>query len=104
MGLISNIVIVIFILYLILNKIHTNTKTVLACTAVMVAFALIVAPLAMSQDASAGNKAKQSIKQQQSNHQSSQSIGGGGNFLSGNNVNFQNQQNFGSNNLGQSSD
>ena len=36
-----------------------NTKTVLACTAVIIAFALIVAPLAMSQDALAENKAKQ---------------------------------------------
>ncbi len=79
-----------------------NTKTVLACTAVIVAFALIVAPLAISQDASASNHAKQSIKQHQSSHQSSHSIGGGGNFLSGNNVNFQNQQNFGHNVLGQS--
>lgn len=87
-----------------------NTKTVLACTAVIVAFALIVAPLALSEDALAkkkhgndGNRASQSISQSQENHQSSQSIGGGGNFLSGNNVNFQNQQNFGHNVLGQSS-
>ena len=80
-----------------------NTKTVLACSAVIIAFALIVAPLAISQDASAGgNKASQKIEQKQSNKQSSQSVGGGGNFLSGNNFNFQNQQNFGHNVLGQS--
>ncbi|MDF0680086.1 MAG: hypothetical protein P0116_03885 [Candidatus Nitrosocosmicus sp.] len=58
-----------------------NTKTVLACSAVIIAFALIVAPLAISQDASAGgNKASQKIEQKQSNKQSSQSVGGGGNF------------------------
>ena len=33
-----------------------NTKTVLACTAVIVAFALIVAPLAISEDALAKKK------------------------------------------------
>ena len=38
-----------------------NTKTVLACSAVIIAFALIVAPLAMSEDAFAKNRAKQSI-------------------------------------------
>ena len=79
-----------------------NTKTVLACTAVFVAFALIVAPLAMSEDALAKNKSHQSISQHQSSHQSSQSVGGGGNFLSGNNINFQNQQNSGGNSLAQS--
>ena len=79
-----------------------NTKTVLACTAVIVAFALIVAPLAIirrciskKETCNDGNRASQSIKQHQSSHQSSQSIGGGGNFLSGNNVNFQNQHNTG---------
>ena len=81
-----------------------NTKTVLTCTAVIVAFALILDPLAISQDASASNHAKQSIKQHQSSHQSSQSIGGGGNFLSGNNVNIQGKFNSGSNNLAQSND
>ena len=35
-----------------------NTKTVLACAAVVVAFALIVAPLAMSQDALASKSRK----------------------------------------------
>ena len=79
-----------------------NTKTVLACTAVVIAFALIVAPVAMSQDVSAGsNKAKQKISQKQSSSQSSQSISGGSNFLSGNNINLQGQFNGGSNSLTQ---
>lgn len=80
-----------------------NTKTVLACTAVVIAFALIVAPVAMSQDVSADrNKAKQKISQKQSSSQSSQSISGGSNFLSGNNINLQGQFNSGSNAAAQS--
>ena len=78
-----------------------NTKTVLACTAVVIAFALIIAPLAISEDAFAKNRSHQSISQHQSNHQSSQSVGGV-NFLSGNNVNVQSQSNSGSNIAGQS--
>ena len=83
-----------------------NTKTVLACTAVVIAFALIIAPLAISEDAFAkkkSNNSHQSISQHQSNHQSSQSVGGF-NFLSGNNVNVQSQHNSGSNAAGQSND
>lgn len=84
-----------------------NTKTLLACTAVVIAFALIVAPLAIADDALAShkksNKAKQSISQSQSNSQSSQSVGLA-NVLSGNNVNVQVQGNSGSNNLGQNND
>ena len=38
-----------------------NTKTVLACSAVIIAFALIVAPLAMSENALTKNKVKISI-------------------------------------------
>ncbi len=87
---------------LIPNKIHRNTKSVLARAAVDVALALIVASLALSPDALASNHAKQSINQQRSKKQNSQSFGGGGNFLSGNNINLQNQQNFGHNVLGQS--
>ena len=79
-----------------------NTKTVLVCTAVVIAFALFVAPLAISQDVSADNKAKQKISQKQKSSQNSLSVSGGGNFLSGNNVNFQGQFNSGSNILGQS--
>ncbi|TVP41666.1 hypothetical protein [Candidatus Nitrosocosmicus arcticus] len=79
-----------------------NTKTVFACSAIVIAFALIVAPLAMSEDALAkkSNKAKQSISQSQSSSQSSQSVGSA-NFLSGNNVNLQGQFNSGSNSLAQ---
>ncbi|GKS61964.1 hypothetical protein YTPLAS21_14220 [Candidatus Nitrosocosmicus sp.] len=82
-----------------------NTKTLLACTAVVIAFALIVAPLAIADDALAkkSNKAKQSISLSQSNSQKSQSVGLA-NVLSGNNVNVQVQGNSGSNNLGQNND
>ena len=66
-------------LYLILNKIHTNTKTVLPYSATVIALALIIALLAMSEDALA--KSKQTIKQFQSNKQGSLSVSGGGNFL-----------------------
>ncbi|MDR4491471.1 MAG: hypothetical protein AB7V56_11020 [Candidatus Nitrosocosmicus sp.] len=79
-----------------------NTKTVLACTAVVIAFALIVAPLAISEEALAKNKASQKIIQKQSNKQSSLSVSGGSNFFSGNNINFQSQHNHGHNVLGQS--
>ena len=78
-----------------------NTKTVLACTALVIAFALIVAPLAIS-EALAKNKASQKIIQKQSNKQSSLSVSGGSNFLSGNNINFQSQHNHGHNVLGHS--
>ena len=89
---------------LILNKIHINTKTVLACSAVIIAFALIVAPLAMSENALIKNKAKASISQDQSNRRGSLSVSGGDNILLGNNINLQNQQNFCHNVIGQSDD
>lgn len=79
-----------------------NTKTVLACTAVVIAFALIVAPLVVSEDALAKNKAKQKISQKQSSSQSSTIVSGGDTDRSGNNINFQFQDNSGSNTLGQS--
>jgi hypothetical protein len=79
-----------------------NTKTVLACTAVVIAFALIVAPLVVSEDAFAKNKLKQKISQKQSRSQSSTSVSGGDNILSGNNINLQGQFNGGSNTGGQS--
>lgn len=78
-----------------------NTKSVLACTAVVIALALIIAPLAISEDAFAKNKSNQKISQHQSNKQSSQSVGFA-NILSGNNVNVQGQFNGGSNVAGQS--
>lgn len=80
-----------------------NTKTVLACTAVVIAFALIVAPLVVSEDALAKNKAKQKISQKQSSSQSSVNVNGGSSALNGNNINLQFQGNSGSNTLGQSS-
>lgn len=85
-----------------------NTKTLLACTAVVIAFALIVAPMTVADDAFAGskkkvNKSSQSISQSQSNSQSSQSSGFA-NILSGNNVNVQVQGNSGSNNAAQNND
>ncbi|HKR75001.1 MAG TPA: hypothetical protein VJR94_12915 [Candidatus Nitrosocosmicus sp.] len=85
-----------------------NTKTLLACTAVVIAFALIVAPLAVGDDAFAkkskkSNKASQSISQSSSSSQSSQSSGFA-NILSGNNVNVNVQGNTGSNNLVQNND
>ena len=67
-----------------------NTKTVLACSAVIIAFALIVAPLAMSENALTKNKVKISISQHQSNRQGSLSVSGGDNILSCNNINLQN--------------
>ena len=73
-----------------------NTKTLLACSAVVIAFALIVAPLAISEDALAKKKFSQKISQKQSSSQSSQSVGFA-NVLSGNNVNIQGQFNSGSN-------
>lgn len=78
-----------------------NTKTMLTCTAVVIALALIVAPLAISESVFADNKAKQKIKQKESNKQRSLSVGQN-NILSGNNVNFQGQINTGGNNLAQS--
>lgn len=86
-----------------------NTKAVLACTAVVIAFALFAAPLAIAGEAEAKhkkgdkiNKAKQSIKQSQSSSQNSLVVSGGNSILSGNNVNFQFQSNTGNNVLAQS--
>ena len=79
-----------------------NTKTVLACTAVM---CICINCSSISNfrrcisKKSCQNKVLNNINP---SNQNSLSVGGGGNFLSGNNVNFQNQQNFGHNVLGQS--
>ena len=67
-----------------------NTKTVLACSAVIIAFALIVAPLAMSENAFVKNKSKASISQDQLNRRGSLSVSGGDNILLGNNITLQN--------------
>lgn len=86
-----------------------NTKTILACTAVVIAFALIVAPMTVADDAFAGKKKhskykiSQSISQSSSSSQSSQSSGFA-NILSGNNVNVNVQGNSGSNNAVQHND
>ena len=82
----------------------TNTsKTLLVSTAVVLALTLVLAPLAISEDALAkkSNKAKQIIEQSQKSKQNSQVVSGGSSFLSGNNFNFQDQFNKGNNALGQ---
>ncbi len=80
-----------------------TSKTLLVSTAVVLALALVLAPLAISEDALAkkSNKAKQIISQSQKSKQNSQVVSGGSSFLSGNNFNFQDQFNKGNNALGQ---
>jgi ABC-type transport system involved in cytochrome bd biosynthesis fused ATPase/permease subunit len=85
-----------------------NTKTVLACTAVIVAFALIVAPLAVSEDAFAkkrhshsSNHSVQVINQHSDNEQESHVSSGGNSEFSGNNIHFNFQDNDGSNTANQ---
>ncbi len=80
-----------------------TSKTLLVSTAVVLALALVLAPLAISEDALAkkSNKAKQIIEQSQKSKQNSQVVSGGSSFLSGNNFNFQDQFNKGNNALGQ---
>ncbi len=83
-----------------------TSKTILVSTAVVLALALVLAPLAISEDVSAtkSNKAKQIISPSQKSSQNSQVISGGSSFLSGNNFNFQGQFNTGSNALAQAND
>ena len=83
-----------------------TTKTLLVSTAVVLALALVLAPLAISEDALAkkSNKAKQIISQSQKSKQNSQVISGGSSIASGNNINFQFQANTGSNGLAQAND
>ena len=80
-----------------------TSKTLLVSTAVVLALTLVLAPLAISEDALAkkSNKAKQIIEQSQKSKQNSQVVSGGSSFLSGNNFNFQDQFNKGNNALGQ---
>jgi len=80
-----------------------KSKTLLVSTAVVLALALVLAPLAISEDALAkkSNKAKQIIAQSQKSKQNSQVVSGESTFLSGNNFNFQDQFNRGNNALGQ---
>ena len=83
-----------------------TSKTLLVSTAVVLALAMILAPIAISEDASAkkSNKAKQVISQSQKSKQNSQVISGDSSVLSGNNINIQLQSNSGSNALAQSND
>ena len=81
-------------------------KTLLVSAAVVLALALVLAPLAISEDALAkkSNKAKQAITQSQKSKQNSQVVSGGSTFFSGNNLNFQFQGNTGNNAAAQSND
>ncbi|HKR74153.1 MAG TPA: hypothetical protein VJR94_08580 [Candidatus Nitrosocosmicus sp.] len=83
-----------------------TTKTLLVSTAVVLALALVLAPIAISEDALAkkSNKAKQIISQSQKSKQNSQVVSGDSTFLSGNNLNIQLQGNTGSNALAQAND
>ena len=83
-----------------------TTKTLLVSTAVVLALALVLAPIAISEDALAkkSNKAKQIISQSQKSKQNSQVVSGGSSIASGNNINFQFQANTGSNALAQAND
>ena len=84
------------------TSMNTN-KTLLVSTALVLALALVLAPLAISEDAEAkkSNKAKQIISQSQKSKQNSQVISGGSSLLSGNNINLQGQFNSGNNALAQ---
>ena len=85
------------------NKKYINTASI----ATVVALALISCPMiAMDNDDFAtkkkkGNHAEQSISQSQSTVQNALCASGGTNFLSCNNVSFQNQKNTGNNALAQ---
>ena len=80
-----------------------TTKILLGTTAIALALALVLAPLAMSEDvlAKKSNKAKQIISQAQKSKQNSQVISGESTLFSGNNLGFQFQNNLGSNALAQ---
>jgi hypothetical protein len=79
-----------------------TSKTLLVSTAVVLALALVLAPLAISDAlAKKSNIAKQIIEQSQKSKQNSQVVSGESTFLSGNNFNFQDQFNRGNNALGQ---
>jgi hypothetical protein len=86
-----------------------TTKTLLASSAIVIALALVLAPLAISEDAFAkhkkgdkSNKASQIISQVQKSTQNSQVVSGGNTIASGNNINLQFQSNTGNNALAQS--
>ena len=92
-----------------------KSKTILASSAIVIAFALIIAPLSISGNAFAGghhhhhhhdksNHATQIISQSQKSSQNSQVVSGGDSIGSGNNINVQSQSNSGNNALAQSND
>ncbi len=80
-----------------------STKTILASSAVIIAFALIVAPFALSDDALAkkSNNGIQTIHQGQVNEQNGQCVSGDVTIISCNNVAPQLQFNKGKLSLGQ---
>jgi hypothetical protein len=83
-------------------NIHLITKTILACASIVIAFALIIAPSVVGNDAFAGKKsAFQSIKQYDSKKQSSKIVSDGDIKKSGNNFNIQKQENRGGNSAAQ---
>lgn len=89
-------------------NIQLNTKAILACTAVVIAISLIVAPSVIGGDALAkkykksdNNKATQKTTQSQSKSQSSSVSSGGDTVKSGQNFNFQKKVNTGSNSVTQ---
>ena len=89
------------------TNVHNKKYVLTASIAIVVALALIASPMiAMDNDAFAtkkkkGNHAEQSISQSQSSSQNALCASGGTNFLSCNNVSFQNQKNTGNNALAQ---
>ena len=90
-----------------------KSKTILASSTIVIAFALIIAPLSISENAFAGgrhhhhdknNHATQIIFQSQKSRQNSPVVSGGDSIGSGNNINVQSQSNSGNNALAQSND
>ena len=91
-------------------QIQLNTKTILASITVVIAFALILAPLALEESGDAfatkykksdTNKVIQKTTQSQSKSQSSSVSSGGDTIKSGQNINFQKKVNTGSNSVSQ---
>jgi hypothetical protein len=80
-------------------NVQLNTKAILACTAVVIAISLIVAPSVIGGDAFAGKSKKssnwlsQKIKQSESNSESSKVVSSGDIKGAGNNFNVQKQVN-----------
>jgi hypothetical protein len=76
-----------------------NTKTILACTAIVIALALVIAPSVVGNDVLAGKSKKssnwlsQKIKQSESNSDNSKVVSTGDIKKSGNNFNVQKQEN-----------